>query len=167
MESRSGRVMRLDLEGPAQGLEGVLGAVEPDLGLGHAGDRAEMIGIAGEDPLAILDAFGESALKEIDDGPLVVCLGEIGGAGDQPGDQNLGLFELIAADREPHLAERLIVLGRIGAEPDGPERVFGHGAHHGIVVAEGFTQYGVTLLETTHDPQRQNRGATRGDIVRG
>ena len=73
-------MVRLDLQGLAEGLEGVLGPVEPDLGLGHAGDRAEMIGIPGEDLLAILHAFGESALKEIDDGPLVIRLGEVGRA---------------------------------------------------------------------------------------
>ncbi len=137
------------------------------LGLRHAGDRAEMIGVAGEDLLAILDAFGEPALDEIDDGPLVVCFSELGGARDEPRDQDLGLVELITTDREPHLAECLIVLGRVGAEPDGPKSVLGHGPNHRILVAQSFAQDLVTLLESAHEPERQYGGAACGDVVRG
>ena len=69
--------VRLELERPAEGLEGVLGTVEPDLGLGHSRDRTEVIRISRKDLLAILNTFGESALKEVDDGPLVIRLGEV------------------------------------------------------------------------------------------
>ena len=39
------RAVRLELERSAEGLERVLRAVEPVLGLGHSGDRAEVVGI--------------------------------------------------------------------------------------------------------------------------
>ena len=58
--------------------------------------------VAGENLLAIQGALGESPLEKIDEGPLVVSLGEVGCVGNQPGDQCLGLFELLAADRVPH-----------------------------------------------------------------
>ena len=131
--------MWLEFECALERFQGVSRAFEPKLRLGHTGDCAEVIGIAGEDALAVLDALGEPALKEIDDSPLVVCFCEVRSAQDQPGHQNLGLVELIPADRQSHLAEHLIVLGRISTEPDRPQRVFSHAAHHGIVIVQCST----------------------------
>ena len=123
--------------------------------------------VAGEDLLAILDTFGKPALQEVDDRPLVVRFGKARRASNQPRGQRQGVVELITADRQRHLAKRLIVLGGISPEPDGPERVFGHAAHHRIVVAQCFTQHRVAVLETPHDPQRQHGGATGVHNIRG
>ena len=97
-----------------------------------------MIGVAGEDALAVSYALGESSREKVNDGPLVVRLGKFGCDLDQPIDQTLRLLKLPLADREPHLAEHAILFGIAGAKPDGPERVFSHGAHGHVGVADAL-----------------------------
>ena len=70
-------------------------------------------------------------------------------------------------DQEADLVERLVVLGRVGAEPDGPERALGHGPHDGVAVAHRPAEGRIALLEAAEDPQGQDGGPPGRDAGRG
>src|SRR5262249_33758251 len=54
-----------------------------DVALGHAAQRAEVIRIEFQDALAVGDGLLEILVAEMEDGPLIVRLGELWGLGNE------------------------------------------------------------------------------------
>ena len=75
----------IELQSAAKALEGFGAIVGLQVALGHAGGRAEMVGIDFQRLDAVVNRLGEPAQAEQGQGPLVPGLGQRRGFGDQPG----------------------------------------------------------------------------------
>src|SRR5512135_2838197 len=79
--------VRLELQSATEGLEGLRALAESELALRQPAEGAEVVGIEVQDAAAVGRALLEVSPEIVRDRPLIVGLGEPGGAFDQPGGQ--------------------------------------------------------------------------------
>ena len=119
-------VVWTQLQGVTKRFECVPSTIQMKLTLGQTLYGSNVKWVPFQNTLTVLCTLGELALEEINNGALVIGLGEVGSVGNQPRDQSLRFFELLAADQMPHFLESPIIFRGVGTKPDGPKRVFGH-----------------------------------------
>src|SRR5262249_47278934 len=132
---------------------------------GQAGQGADVVGVPGQDALAVGGAVDVALLEEGGDGPLVVRLDEVGRAGDQAGGQVARLGEPAAVDQVLDLLEGGVLLGGAGGDPEGPEAVPGQAAPRRVRVAQGPTDHVVDLV-AADQAQGQHRRSSRRPVAR-
>src|SRR5712692_2235812 len=130
------REVWIDLEGPLEIREGLLGLTEPEIDLAVAAEHAPVVRVALHHLVAVLERFLVLSRQEIDGGALVPAFREVRPRLDDFGEGLDGARGIAAAHLLDSHREEGVHLVVAGAAPHLPDGALSQRAHHLVGVAQ-------------------------------